>query len=415
MKFITTNDDKKQYSHQSIVKESNCKQIFDLIFENEGISRIEISKKTGLSRATVSMLVDELAEAGLINILGEGDSASSGRKPIMLEINKDRVQIITLSMMQSTFRYTLCDLKGGEIDTFLQSVVYKKGCAKKIWNDIQDKSPHLDAEKLQAVCVAIPAKINNAEKIINFSSVLDIQKNCDLLAELKTIQPKLPLLVGNTSSAYAYAEYKYVYNGKIDDMIFFCIGAGVGAGILMNGRVFNGEIGHMTIDPEGPLCSCGKRGCVESLVSKTVLLREFEMIVRKNRDSHLYKLCDGDGTRIHYGNIRVALENKDPRTIEVAGRLAGKIAYCISNVICMFNPEEIVIGCGIEELGQTFLDMIIQKVEIPGSNGVGSVKNMHIRYSRIESNAEAKGLFRYFLDKLFTVVTETENMIYLWN
>jgi predicted NBD/HSP70 family sugar kinase len=414
MKFITANGDKKKYSHQGIVKETNSKQIFDLIFENEGISRIEISKITGLSRATVSMLVDDLVEVGLINVLGEGDSNSSGRKPIMLEINKDRFQIITLSMNKETLRYSLRDLKGGEIDAFLQSVVYKKGCGKKIWKDIKNKSPHLDTEKLLAVCVAIPARIDNSEKIINLS-ILDIQKNCDLLTELKEMRPALPLIVGNQSSAYAYAEYKYVYNSKIDTMIYFAISEGIGAGILMNGRVFTGEIGHMTIDPEGPFCTCGKRGCVESLVSKAVLLREFEKILRKNKDSRLYKLCDGDGANIHYKNIRIALEGKDRETVDVADRLAGKIAYCISNVICMFSPEEIAVGGGIEELGQTFLDMIISKIEIPGSNGINSVKNMHIGYSRAGPNSESKGLFRYFLDKFFTITTETENIIYLVN
>jgi predicted NBD/HSP70 family sugar kinase len=414
MNFISASGNRKQYSHQSIVKEANSKQIFELIFENEGISRIEISKRTGLSRATVSMLVDEMVEAGFINILGEGDSNSSGRKPIMLEINKNQVQIITLALRRENFKYTLFDLKGGEIDTFIQKVIYKKGYAKKIWKDIQDKSPHLDTKKLTAVCASIPAKINNSEKTINLS-VLDIQKNCDLLAELKAMQPKIPLIVGNLSSAYAYAEYKYVYNGKIDDMIYFNISEGVGAGILMNGRVFTGEIGHMTIDPAGPFCTCGKRGCVESLVSETVLLREFETIVGKNKDSRLYKLCDGNAANIHYRKIRVALESRDPKTVDVADRLAGRIAYCISNVICMFDPEKIVIGGGIEELGQVFLDMIIQKVEIPGSNGIGSVKNMHIGYSLAGSGAEARGLFRYFLDKFFTIVTGTENMIYLWN
>jgi predicted NBD/HSP70 family sugar kinase len=413
MRFLI-NSDEKQFSHQHVVKESNIKQVFDLIFENEGMSRIEISKRAGLSRATVSMLVEELAEAGLVNILGAGDSNSSGRKPVMLEINKDRAQLIAVSMGKDFFTYILYDLKGNEIDVFSRKTTYKKGCAGKIWKNILEGSPHLKPEKLLAVCVSVPAKINNAEKTINLS-ILDIQDGCDLLAELKGMRPELPLLVGNQSSAFAYREYKYRYNGKIEDMIYFNIGEGVGAGILMNGRVFTGEIGHMTIDSNGPLCTCGKRGCVESMVSKAVLLREFGMLVKENKSSPLYTLCKGEAKNIQYGYIRKTLEGGDPEAAALAERLAGKIAYCISNVICMFNPEEIIIGGGIEEMGRIFLDMIIEKVETPGSKGACAGKDTHIGYTLTGRNAEAKGMYRYFLDNLMTIMTETENTIYVWN
>jgi predicted NBD/HSP70 family sugar kinase len=408
------NNDEKQFSHQHIVKEANIKQVFDLIFENEGISRIEISKRTGLSRATVSLLVDELAKAGLVNILGAGDSNSSGRKPIMLEINKDGSQIIAVSMGKEFYNYILYDLKGNEIDVFSRKITYKKGCAGKIWKAILEGSPHLKPEKLLAVCVSLPVKINNAEKTINLS-ILDIQDGCDLLSELKEIRPELPLVVGNQSSAFAYAEYKYRYNGNIEDMIYFNIGEGVGAGILMNGRVFTGEIGHMTIDANGPLCTCGKRGCVESLVSKAVVLRKFGILAEANKGSLLYDLCKGSAKNINYAYICQALEDGDPRATALAKQLAGKIAFCISNVICMFNPAKIIIGGGIENLGGIFLDMIIEKIEIPGSNGAYIGKDMCIGYTTIGGNAEAKGIYRYFLDKLMTIMTKTENMIYVWN
>jgi predicted NBD/HSP70 family sugar kinase len=414
MKFTTLKDQERQYSHQSAVKETNIKQIFDLIRNYEGLSRIEISKRTGLSRATVSMLVAILAKIGLINILGEGDTTTSGRKPIMLEINKDRLQIISLSLKKSVYIYTLYDLKGNEIDTFTHPVVYKKGCGKKIWNEIQVKSSHMSSKKLLAVCAAIPEQIRTPGKTI-IPSILDIEKNCDLVAELKAMQPKIPLLVGNQTSALAYAEYKYTYNGQIDEMIYFVIDEGVAAGILLNGRVFTGEIGHMTLEPGGRRCACGKRGCVESIISKAELLSEFGSLVKKNKDCCLHKLCGGDAARVNYGNIRTALENQDPKTTALAEQMAGKIALCISNVICMFNSREIIIGGGIEELGTVFLGMISKKVEIPGNDGTGVPQNMPVRLTKCGKNAEIQGLFGYFLDKVFSIMDETETAIQVWN
>jgi glucokinase len=242
---------------------------------------------------------------------------------------------------------------GNEIDTFSQEILYKKGCAEKIWKVIVNKSPRLDISRLAVICVSIPARINQSDKTLNLS-ILDIQDGCNLLAELKSMQPDIPLVAGNQSTAFVYAEYKDTYNGKIDEMIYFNINEGVSAGILLNGRAFTGEIGHMTIDPEGPLCTCGKRGCVESLVSKSAILREFGDLVTGNKNCLLHTICKGNEANIHYSAIREALDAGDPASLKTADRLAGKIAFCISNVICMFNPEKIVIGGGIEELGQNF-------------------------------------------------------------
>ncbi|MDR1904721.1 MAG: ROK family transcriptional regulator [Treponema sp.] len=401
MRLISVKNHEKPIRHQGFVKETNIKQIFDLILEHGRISRVEISKKNKLSRAAVSMLVDELTKAGLVTIAGEGSSVSSGRKPIMLEINKDRAQIITLSLKKQSFTYVLFDLKGNEIETFSKKIVYKTGYAKKIRESILEKSPRLDVNKLLALCVTIPAKLNVSEKTINLS-VLDIQGGCDLLAELKAVWPDIPLVAGNLSSAYAYAEYKYAYGGKINNMIFFYIDDGVGAGVLMNGRVFTSEIGHMSIDAEGPVCDCGKRGCVERMVGKTALLREFEQ-------------AGGIGPNAGYDTIRKALEKGDKQIVRISEQISGKIALCISNVICMFTPEELVVGGGIELLGKVFLDMIARRIELPGEKGVCSDKRPHISYSRIREHAEAKGAFRYFLDNILTITAETENKIYCWN
>ncbi|MDR0721022.1 MAG: ROK family transcriptional regulator [Treponema sp.] len=414
MKFPAAEIDGRQYSHQSVVKESNLKQVFDLILEHEGISRIEISKRTGLTRATVSMLVDELATKGLVNLLGHGNSSSAGRKPIMLEINKTRFELISLSLKRDIYICALYDLKGNEIGSFREALVYNKGCGKKIYASITSHFPKLDKKKILAVCACMPARIDSIKKTINLSA-LKVPKTCDIPAELKSMFPDIPLLAGNQTSAIAYAEYKCVHNGNVDEMIYFNIDEGVAAGILLNGRIFTGEIGHMTIEPGGKLCSCGKRGCVEGLVSKPGLLAQFGHLIKLNRACALHILCGGLTANINYSRIKEAMEKNDHATIRTAERIAEKIAFCISNVICMFNPREIVIGGGIEDLGDTFLKMIIKKVEIPETSSEKFVQNIPIRFTGCAKNAETFGLFRYYLDKFFKISGETENDIYVWN
>ncbi|MFP3090553.1 ROK family transcriptional regulator [Treponema sp. TIM-1] len=412
MKFINLENNLKSRPHQSIIKESNIKQIFDLVFENEGISRIEISRITNLSRSTVSLLMEELMDAGLIRMIGERASDSSGRKPIGLEINGDRAQIITLSLRKDHYHYILYDIRGRELEQFSHRIVYKNGCAAKIWNMLKSRSSCLDESRLLVVCVSIPAKINKTEKSINLS-ILDTDKNFDLLKELKSMCPQIPLVAVNQSSARAYAEYKYVYGGKNGDLIYFNIDDGVGAGIMVNGRLFTGEIGHMSIDPKGPRCVCGKQGCLENQISKTAVIKEFTARAGGDQNGVLYALIGGDPVRINYRLIREALEQGDLAVMAAARDIAEKIALGISNVICMFDPEKIVVGGNILELGRTFLNMVLARVEIPGINGVCTDISSQIVGSGIAHDAENLGVLRFFLDRIFTISVETVNTIYL--
>lgn len=410
MKFINLENNVKWRYHQRDIKESNLKQIFDLVFENEGISRIEISRLANLSRSTVSILMDELLEAGLIKLIGERKSDFTGRKPIGLEINGSCAQIITLALKKDGFNYRLYDISGKSLDAFSGKTVYRKGCATRIWNQISSHSPSLERSRLLAVCVSIPAKINKTEKTINLS-ILDTAEKFDPLVELKGMCPDVPLTVVNQSSACAYAEYKYVCGGRTGDMIYFNFNDGVGAGIMVNGRLFTGEIGHMSIDPKGPLCSCGKRGCLENAVSKAAILGEFVATARKNSGSFLYK--EDGRCAISYGLIREAIEQGDVCACKTAERIAGKLALGISNVICMFDPEKIIIGGNVVELGKTFLNMVLRKIEIPGTGGNCLEDNSHIILAGLGDDAELRGVLRFFLDKIFTISTETENSIHL--
>jgi predicted NBD/HSP70 family sugar kinase len=389
MKITALENREKQLRHQSIIKESNLKRIFDLIFENEDISRIEISRRMNMSRSAVSVLVDELVYSGLVRMSGERDSTSSGRKPVGLEINAGRFRLIVISLKKESFRSALLDLRGNEIESFSGNIRYNKGFGTLIRKAILDSFRKVSGKKLIALCASIPARIDISRKTVDLS-ILNVQDSCDMLEELKAIIPKVPLLAANMSSAYVYAEYKCGVSGK-DDIIYFYIDEGVAAGIIINGRVFTGEIGHMSIDANGPLCSCGKRGCLENEVNRASIIREF-------------------GGR-SYKSVRKALEEGDPEALRIAGEIARKIGFGISNVICMFNPGKIVLGGGIEELGPVFLQMILRNVRFPGTTGNDSI----ISYSGLGQYADTAGIFRYFMDNIFSISTEIDNRFYGWN
>ena len=392
MKFTFKEND--SIRHQKVIKEGNVKQIYSLILTNEGISRAAIAEKTGLSRSTVSFLVDELVQAGIVSVLGAENSGYCGRKPIMLKINPDISQIAAISLKRKSFSYALFGLGCNEIEGFSEEIVYRKGCGKKIWGSIVRKSPGLRQNTLLAVCVSIPAQINNADQSI-YLSMLDIADNCNLFAELKSMQPDIPLVVGNRASAYTYAEYKYACGEEVRDMIFVSLHEGINAGILLNERVFSAEIGHMSINSKGHFCECGKRGCLELYVSRDAILKRFNAV--------------------NYAAVKKQLEEGGRDAVKTARSIAGEVALGIDNMICMFSPRRIVFGGGIEELGPVFLKMVVNSIKIPDLKGSNTENRIQINYSRLGSRADTRGIVRYFLDQIFTIAIEMENTIYIWN
>ena len=404
MKFNFSNGN-NSLRHQSIIKEGNIKQLFNLILVNEGISRIALSKKTGLNRSTVTFLIGELVKAGIVEIMGEGDSSSLGRKPIMLRINPGIAQVVAVSLKKKTFTYTLFDLGCNELESFSEDISYKKGCGAKIWESITGRSSHLRPDLLLAICVSIPAQVDNASRSV-FLSAIDIKNDCDLVDELKSMRPDIPLMVGNNSSAYVYAEYKYTYAEEIEKMIFFDMSGGVSAGILHNGSVFTAEIGHMSIYPDGLFCECGRRGCLEMYVGREAILRRFKTADEKGKK----------GVKpANYAAIRKIIEKGDNHVLKTARVIAAEVALGINNVICMFYPKSIKIGGGIEELGEVFLKMVVERINIPGSGGINSENNIQVDFSRLGYNADLKGLSRYFIDRILTITTETENTLHILN
>ena len=410
--------DEKLLANQRLVKETNIKQIFDLIYSHGKISRIDLAKITNLSRATVSILVEELLDVGLVNTIGEGNSNSAGRKPIILEVNKDRAQFITLAFKKDRFYYVLSDLLGNPLESFSEDIKYKKNSYKEIFRLIKERTKKLDSEKLLAVCISVPATVNSVTKEMQ-SSVLDVEDDYGLLTGLENELTNIPIIVGNQSAVLAYAEYKYTDNNEVKDSIFINIDEGIGAGIIMDGKVFigssghAGEIGHMSIDENGPKCLCGRRGCIERYINKYAIFDAYKKVVEKG-EGLLPILCEGDLSNLNYEMIRKAIENNDKKSVEIAEYLADKLAFSISNIISIFNPEEIVIGGGIEEIGNCFLEMVKKQIKVAGSKGKCAENNVNIKYTCLNNNIENRGMVRYFIDNIFKITVETDNCIYYW-
>src|SRR4030065_748741 len=246
-------------------KEHNRNLVLKTIFEHESISRAEITGVKSLSRTTVSDIVADLLEEGLVSEIGVGSSLG-GKTPILLSLVEDSRYLIGLELARNQFRDVIVNLRGKTREMVTLPMNSKNSCeALALVYEILDRLIKASCFPLVGIGIGTPGLVNINEGTVINSVNLDWK---DLpLARLMEERYHLPVYVLNDSQAAAMGEYTYGKNHSSDsNLVVINARHGIGAGIIINGRLFQGdggsagEIGHVVVVPEGgKICRCGNR------------------------------------------------------------------------------------------------------------------------------------------------------------
>lgn len=401
---------------QLMIKERNMRRLFDLINTYGEISRASLASKAKLSPTTVSTLIDELISGGVVVTSGVENSNKIGRKGILIRINPDRLQIPTIAWERGGFRYILYDLACNEVESFFIPFINHVDYVKELHDIVINKSQMLDRDKLGALCISAPAIIDpQSHKLV--STVLDVEGQEDFLIQIRQHFLSRPVMVGNESAFYAYAEKEFALKRKTENVVYINVNIGVGAGIIYQGKIYRGtygmagEFGHTSVDMNGPICSCGNRGCIERFVSTPRIIERVVEAVRKNKSSQLYDEVSRDPSSVTQQMIAQAYLDKDQVVTKAMNEIAKILSFGINNIIRVFDPETVVIGGGIEIFGPDFLNAIKSSLDMYGPNILKS--GVSLTYTQLSPSCKNKGAAKYFIDNImkFTEQTSEDVMI----
>jgi glucokinase len=215
--------------------------------------------------------------------------------------------------------------------------------------------------KIRAIGLGCPGVIE--EGTVLFSPNLPL-KNYPLKDTLSETF-KVPVFLGNDATVSMLGEWKFGAAAGLTDVIGIFVGTGIGGGLVLGGKIYEGaygagsEIGHMIIDPEGPFCGCGAKGCLESVSSKTGMMKEIKKQLRRGRNSYLKKFFEKDSGILKSGMLKEALEEKDELTMEIIDQACRYLGVATASLINLLNPEMVVFGGGIiSSLGEYMLPLI---------------------------------------------------------
>jgi glucokinase len=165
----------------------------------------------------------------------------------------------------------------------------------------------------------------------------------------------------NDASAAALGEHRYGAGKGINNLILFTLGTGIGGGIIIDGKLYlgaiggAGELGHMTIDVDGPGCGCGNTGCLEMLASGRAVERDTIGRLRQGKESALLDIVKGDIDHVTAEMVGAAARNGDLLALDVLSRAAYYLGIGIVNAVNIFNPEMVILGGGMAELGDILI------------------------------------------------------------
>lgn len=336
----------------------------------DGVSRVEIAENTGLTAQTVSNIVKRLIDRGLVV---EADKVvSGGGKPrIMLRANPGSAYAIGVQIDGDEISFIVADLTGRVVSRNRQPILQEQGPSgviDQVANAIKQivKEAEIPGDKTLGVGVACPGPLDRVKGIVFQPPNLRGWQEVPLkyLLEEKT---GYPVVVDNDATAAAIGERWFGGAKSTSNFAFIYAGVGIGAGLFMEDHVYRGatanagEFGHMTLNPDGPECFCGNRGCVEVYCSPRGLTREIIHRLKQGESSSLKAVFDSGAERVNFEAVRHAALSGDALATEELQKSATMLGYGVVSLVNLLDVELIVLGGkGFRDLGQFYKQEIEQ-------------------------------------------------------
>jgi predicted NBD/HSP70 family sugar kinase len=366
--------------------------ILRLIWQERTISRAEIARRANLSRSTVSEVVSALLPTGLVTEGGPGESLG-GRRPILLHFEDDACCILGVEMGASHVAVALTDLRGRVLDWELRDHPVRtdpEGTRRLIVELCEAglAARRGAATRLVGVGVAVPSPVDPLHPFALSEVVLPAWKGRSGLEALGE-RFGVPVMVDNDANLGALAEYWWGAGRGVKDFAYVKVATGVGSGHVIGGELyrgstgFAGEIGHLSIDPDGEPCICGLRGCLATLVGSPALVKRARTLLPEYPGSVL------EGIDVTITSIEAAALAADPLALRVTREAAEFLGIAVAGMLNLMNPAVVVVGGGITGLGDRFLEPLRETVRM--RTRVSSVAGASIVMSELGPRSVAVG------------------------
>jgi predicted NBD/HSP70 family sugar kinase len=392
-------------SDRASIRRGNLGLVLRLLRDAGPRSRSRIAAETGLPKPSVSSLISELIDLGLVRETYEERLGSVGRPAQPIEIDGRGLCGIGVEVGVNHVSAVALDLRGDPVYERRLAVDVAAAGPDAVFGHVamlvRETLRAIDVTGAQCVglTLASPGVVDIDTGVTHYAPNIgwhDISVFDELRARLGPGAP--PLALENDAKLGAIAEYLVVQDRDIHDMLYLTGEVGVGGGIISGGRLLrgstghSGEIGHMPLDPGGTLCGCGRRGCWETMVGLTALLRRVADPGDPVHDPSL-------DLETRLADVAARATSGDERTLRALEQIAEDLALGLGLLVDILNPRAVVLGGYFAQLGGFLLERVragvLERVIAPDAGGC------EVLLSTLGFTAPSRGAAYLALDRVY--------------
>lgn len=400
-KFFKHNGNQSQGVEQK--KINHKKQIIRHLYFRGSMSNSELSKVIKLSTPKINSLLLELIKDGLVNELGRGDS-SGGRRPNIYGLVENGFYVAGITINTNRTIISIFNSNNKEIAEPRYFPI-KMQPDFNIFHQVKEKldevlkNHNIDRENVLAVGLELPGLINQKEGI-NITYFPEIKNFPDELTKVF----RKPVYFSHDSKLRAFTEQHFGLARNKKNVLILQADWGLGLGIIINGKLYpgksgySGEFGHLPIVDNGILCSCGKQGCLETIVSATAIARIAQQGIKEGTSSLISVLTDDEIDKIDITTVIEAANRGDQFAISIFSDVGYWLGKGIVYLIQIFNPELIVLGGRVAEAKHFITAPIQQAINTFSNRDISN--DTEIKFSELGQLAGPIGAAAYALDRM---------------
>jgi glucokinase-like ROK family protein len=343
------------------LRELNRGRVIDALRERGTASRADIARLTGLSRSTVSSIVSDLIEDGLLSeqreATGVAHGDAGGRPPVLLSLNPSAGLAVGVDFGHTHLRVAVSDLSHKvlaesrrPLDTD-HSAEEGLDAASELVGKVLKKAK-VGRQRVLGVGMGLPGPISRATGTVGSSSILPAWVGVNPAEEMER-RLGVPVHVENDANLGALAEFVWGAGQGHADVIYIKLSSGVGAGLLFSGRLHQGsggtagEIGHTPAQQGTAICRCGSRGCLETVASARAIAEQ---------------LGTSRGKPVSTEELIELIEHGDPAAARLLGEAGREIGVALAGLCNLVNPDCMIIGGDLSVAGETITEPVLESI-----------------------------------------------------
>jgi predicted NBD/HSP70 family sugar kinase len=388
------------------VQSHNRRVILAAIQDMGACSRKEISVATGLDQATVTRAIGPLIDDGVVEEVGLV-RGGRGRRSINVDFSASGRYILSVRLQRRSFSVATFNLRGEVVDTSEIPIPRGQSASETLARITEAMDRQIaDLDRIDGIGIAVPGPFLERDERVILMTESPEWEGFDLIPEVRAQYPEIPVFSTHDAKAAALTVWRHhARKSGAEVLLFVSAGQGIGSALVVNGEVYRGslglagELGHTSIDVNGPRCKCGNHGCLELFTSRIALLRE----VREHADGNQETTLTSDA---QFADVVAAYKAGDVLAVAEVEQIAHFLAQGITNCINFVNPDLVVVGDEYAAFGPPFRAAIAKYVKASLLPSI--FENIRLELSEIEGDLVLKGAFLDVLSQTYLTTPREE-------